>query len=747
MKIAKILILMLLLVLTAQLSTNATTFVEANKVADGGYLINQSWGPYPLGFDFTFFGETFSEFYVGVNGLVGFDSWGMSSDSNSPIPYASAIPNNYIGLMHDALSFYNHGAAIYYQTIGTAPNRQCIIQFSNIRTRSGPVGYEFLGTFMVIISETTNEIQIQYQHLSDLNCSQVLGSSATIGLESSWASYGVQYSYNTASITSGQAINFTPDGTTSYTIDDAATYDDLILGNTSRPGNPGLIYPGNGDVAPQNLTLRWTAATGATGYEVMYDDYPNFYSPNLVDTVVATEYTIPTTLTNGGTYYWTIHALDGNDEAWSHVNRFTVSSSAPLVIYGNAGVANAVLYYTDGTAKSAVANEYGDYAVTVSGGWSGTITPELLGYAFTPANIELTNVTSDQFNQDFTTNTVAVYSISGNAGVANAILKYNNGLIKYDTADGSGDYSILVAEGWTGSVVPELTGYTFAPDSNTYTSIAGNQTDQNYTATINTYTVSGNAGIAEAIITYTIDNNDTFVDTADAEGNYSLMVNHGVYVFILPSKAGYSFSPGAWGFSGVSANISTADFTATPITYTISGNVGLENVILSYDDNGLKADTSDSGGNYSFEVSYHWTGVVKPTFEGYTFSPDSVVYTNVSANQSNQDYSPTLATGVDEINLDILPDKFSLSQNYPNPFNPETKIRFSLPTASEVKIEVFNMLGQSVMVLVNEHLSAGLKEVSWNGVNHSGQKVASGTYLYRITTDQFVDTKKMVLMK
>ena len=108
----------------------------------------------------------------------------------------------------------------------------------------------------------------------------------------------------------------------------------------------------------------------------------------------------------------------------------------------------------------------------------------------------------------------------------------------------------------------------------------------------------------------------------------------------------------------------------------------------------------------------------------------------------------SLILSVDDIdNGGILPTDFALEQNYPNPFNPETHIRFSLPRASQVRVEVFNTLGQSVMVLADEYLTAGVKEITWNGVNASGQKVASGVYLYRITTDQFTDSKTMVLVK
>ena len=108
----------------------------------------------------------------------------------------------------------------------------------------------------------------------------------------------------------------------------------------------------------------------------------------------------------------------------------------------------------------------------------------------------------------------------------------------------------------------------------------------------------------------------------------------------------------------------------------------------------------------------------------------------------------SLILSVDSIDTDgLLPNEFSLEQNYPNPFNPGTKIRFALPEKSHVTVEVFNTIGQSVMVLVDDYLTAGVKEITWNGVDASGKQVASGIYLYRITTDQFIDSKSMVLLK
>jgi len=92
--------------------------------------------------------------------------------------------------------------------------------------------------------------------------------------------------------------------------------------------------------------------------------------------------------------------------------------------------------------------------------------------------------------------------------------------------------------------------------------------------------------------------------------------------------------------------------------------------------------------------------------------------------------------------LDGMPIAYALTQNYPNPFNPVTKISFGLPSASDVKLEVFNLSGQVVKTIYEGRLEAGIHLYSWDDSD-----VASGVYLYRLTAGDFVETKKMVLLK
>ena len=94
-----------------------------------------------------------------------------------------------------------------------------------------------------------------------------------------------------------------------------------------------------------------------------------------------------------------------------------------------------------------------------------------------------------------------------------------------------------------------------------------------------------------------------------------------------------------------------------------------------------------------------------------------------------------------------LPSGFELNQNYPNPFNPSTTISFVLPVAADVRLEVFNLLGQRVRLLHDGPLPLGYHTVEWDGRSDPGNEVASGVYFYRLGRDDVSLTKKMVLLK
>ena len=106
----------------------------------------------------------------------------------------------------------------------------------------------------------------------------------------------------------------------------------------------------------------------------------------------------------------------------------------------------------------------------------------------------------------------------------------------------------------------------------------------------------------------------------------------------------------------------------------------------------------------------------------------------------------TQPTGLDDDGPE-LPVSFALKQNYPNPFNPSTLIAYSIPRRSFVELAVFNLLGERVATLESAMRGAGEHSVVWDGRDDSGESVASGVYLYRLTAGGQAASRKMLLLK
>jgi len=96
----------------------------------------------------------------------------------------------------------------------------------------------------------------------------------------------------------------------------------------------------------------------------------------------------------------------------------------------------------------------------------------------------------------------------------------------------------------------------------------------------------------------------------------------------------------------------------------------------------------------------------------------------------------------DIVEVEVTPKQYELSQNYPNPFNPSTNIEYSIPEASFVQLKVYDILGNEVATLVNEEQNAGVYRADFSGTD-----LTSGTYFYRLNTNSFSESKKMLLLK
>ncbi|MCH7613309.1 MAG: T9SS type A sorting domain-containing protein [Candidatus Marinimicrobia bacterium] len=95
----------------------------------------------------------------------------------------------------------------------------------------------------------------------------------------------------------------------------------------------------------------------------------------------------------------------------------------------------------------------------------------------------------------------------------------------------------------------------------------------------------------------------------------------------------------------------------------------------------------------------------------------------------------------------VIANKIVLNQNYPNPFNPSSIISYSLAKSEFVTLQIYDIFGKEVRTLVNQTQEAGYKTVIWNSTNNHGKSVSAGVYLYQIRAGEFVQTKKMLLLK
>jgi len=118
------------------------------------------------------------------------------------------------------------------------------------------------------------------------------------------------------------------------------------------------------------------------------------------------------------------------------------------------------------------------------------------------------------------------------------------------------------------------------------------------------------------------------------------------------------------------------------------------------------------------------------------------IYTSINTPHPGSD----ILTDVKDGKMPLIED-YKLFQNYPNPFNPSTIISYQLPKYSFVKVSIFNVLGKEVKTLVSRNQGKGRYQITWDGTDESGNKVATGIYLYRIKSDNFIATKKMILLK
>ncbi len=186
-------------------------------------------------------------------------------------------------------------------------------------------------------------------------------------------------------------------------------------------------------------------------------------------------------------------------------------------------------------------------------------------------------------------------------------------------------------------------------------------------------------------------------------------------------------------------------------TYDVTGNVisVLYEEWNSSDWRNKRRDnyTYDSNSNLTLWVSEYWDGYIWEQNNDGPFSFKDIFGNNYYYYASKVDFSYKMITYAEK--EDIAVSNYSLSQNYPNPFNPSTVISYSLAKRGNVELKIYDVLGREVATLVNKNQSAGNYEVQFDASASSAtaRNLTSGIYFYRLQSGNFVESKKMVLVK
>ncbi len=205
----------------------------------------------------------------------------------------------------------------------------------------------------------------------------------------------------------------------------------------------------------------------------------------------------------------------------------------------------------------------------------------------------------------------------------------------------------------------------------------------------------------------------------------------------------------------------TAQVAATPIADTppstpsnFNASVGLGTVTLSWD-----ANTEPDLANYKIYrgiVDGGWIDLLATVDKSSTsyidmdINPNTAYFYKIAAGDVSGNNS-TRSAQISAMTLKLLNEnqfaEYSIKQNVPNPFNPKTEIEYSLPIDSQVLIIIYDLLGDEVITLLNQNMPSGNHNVVWDGTNNSGQKVVGGIYIYKLQANDFIQTRKMVLLK
>jgi len=441
----------------------------------------------------------------------------------------------------------------------------------------------------------------------------------------------------TAQVNYGWSGTVTPTISGNAFIPASRTYSNVTSDQTTQDYVAGYTVSGTvlrGGLGLQSVVMSGLPGNPTTNSSGIYSvTVAHGFSGTATPTLVGNTFSPPSIV------YTSVTSDQMSQDYTATLLTYTITGT---VTRGGVGLQGVVM---NGLTGNPTTNSSGVYTATVDYGFSGTATPTLAGNTFTPPTRTYSNVTSNQTAQDYTTtlNTLTISGTvtAGGAGLQGVVM---SGLPGSPTTDSSGVYTATVDYGFSGTATPTLSGYSFTPPTRTYSNVTSNQTAQDYTSVLFTYTISGTITAGGAALPGVVVSGLPGSPTTNSSGVYAATVDYGFSGTATPVLAGYAFTPPSRTYSSVTADQTGQDYTSSTVTLTISGTItsggsGLQGVVMT----GLPASpATDSSGVYTATVDYGFSGTATPTLAGYTFTPPSRTYSTVTSSQTGQDYTATL---------------------------------------------------------------------------------------------------------
>jgi photosystem II stability/assembly factor-like uncharacterized protein len=736
-------------------------------------------GPFTIGFPFPFYGNTYTGIRFCTNGFLSFTST-VTTFTNTAIP-ATAEPNNALYPFWDDLNFNEAGGTAWYYY--DAANQRFIIQYDTVShylPGTTPGRY----TFQVIL-KPSGEILYQYRKmLGTLN-------SATIGIENSTGTIGLQTVFNAPYVHDNLAILFTRDVSwmsTDRTAGTIAQGDSQVVELRYHPaGMLGGDYDAHLRISGNTPDVRNVAVhlrvegvgtitvTSPNGGEqwVQGQSYQIAWTDNLVDSVKI-EYS---TTGNGGPWTTIVGSWPSRPIEVPHpklTSKF-IEGGTTLVagtynwLVPNTPSANCYVRVSDKTNASVFDMSNNAFAILASAPPETTWTVQTSGTSQILYSVKAVSQTE-----------------AWAAGAAGAVVKTVNGGTNWTNAGPAGpdpiyamtavddniafvgSYNATVARLWrttnggsTWTIVDSIPGG-FINGIHMFNATNGYyQGDPVGGSWILKRTTNG--GASWVVATTLPPNPSTeagwnnslqFLDNQN--GWFGTNASHAYYTTDggttwTASTTAFVNSYAVW-FNALSAGLTGASTGATNrstdggVTWTAAGSPSASAILGMSGVTGSQEFWATAGNNayYSSNFGTLWVTSGPNGYAGSTALNHvsmKTVSTGVTSAVGVYGWAVGNAgfivryrrtpVGVDEEGP-AIPTVYALDQNYPNPFNPTTTIRYALPVESTVKLKVFNILGQEVATLVNGEQVAGYYDIAWDGKNANGASIASGVYFFRI---------------